>query len=239
MAIAGKVMPRPRGEYDPTVLYDILDMVTYNNKVWMSKTSNNLSIAPTEQHNVEWMLLIDGGLAVVDGVLTIEADKGSYEIKDTSGKNAFLKKNTETETVEVGLSDDPANVQQITVNSATTDINDAIRLERRVNDEYTAYRMYGEHNKPSGYYVGNGDATYREITIVDSASGGVSTMILLSSDTGMVLVSNRGGIAKYANDNVLTGIPQQQMMFFGGKLYVNSADDLLNKLDQQYWYQVL
>ena len=239
MAIAGKVMPRPRGDYDPAVVYDVLDMVTHDNNLWISKLSNNVGNVPSEEDTINWMLAVKGGLTVVDGVLTVEAEKGSYEIQDSSGKNAFLKKNTDTDTVEVGLSDDPDNVQQISVSSASTDINDAVKLERRVNDEYTAYRMYGEHNKPSGYYVGNGDPTYREITIVDSASGGVSTMILLSSDTGMVLVSNRGGIAKYANDNVLTGIPQQQMMFFSGKLYINSADDLLNKADQQYWYQVL
>ena len=236
MAIAGKVMPRPRGDYDPAVVYDILDMVTHDNNLWISKVSTNVGNVPSEDDPYTWMLAVKGGLSVVDGVLTIEADKGSYEIQDSSGKNAFLKKNTDTETVEVGISDDPENVQQIAVNSASTDINDAVKLERRTDGEFDAYRMYGEHNKPSGSYSGDGGSATRSIDI-----GGVGTMLLVSSDTGMVLVSNRGGIGMTRTDGNVVGIPSYRVRFDAGVLYVTNEEtrDLLNKADQQYWYQVL
>lgn len=243
MAIAGKVMPRPRGEYDPTVLYDILDMVTYNNKVWMSKTSNNLSITPTEQHNVEWMLLIDGGLAVnEEGVLEIESDNGSYAIKDSSGINAFVKKNTDATTVELGISDDADTVQQISVKSATEDINDAVQLERGVNGETTSYVMHGKHNKPNGSYMGDGGTGVRTIDV-----GGIGMVLIVTSDVGMVLVSNRGGIGMNRQTGQLYGIPSYKVRFNAElddgvrRLYVDNdgTNDLLNKADQQYWYQVL
>ena len=58
-AIAGKVMPRPRGPYDPNALYDIIDFVNYKNKLWMSKKSNLQGIEPSEDDTENWMLCID------------------------------------------------------------------------------------------------------------------------------------------------------------------------------------
>lgn len=56
--VAGKIMPRPRGLYDPTAIYDILDMVNYNNMLWMSKKSNLQGVEPTESDTENWMLCI-------------------------------------------------------------------------------------------------------------------------------------------------------------------------------------
>lgn len=55
-ASAGKVMPRPMGEYNSATEYKVLDIVTYNDKPYMAKrtTTNNL---PTDTTN--WMLLLD------------------------------------------------------------------------------------------------------------------------------------------------------------------------------------
>ena len=58
-AIAGKVMPRPRGPYDPNALYDIIDFVNHKNKLWMSKKPNLQGIEPSEDDTENWMLCID------------------------------------------------------------------------------------------------------------------------------------------------------------------------------------
>ena len=57
--VAGKVMPRPRGPYDPDTIYQILDMVNYDNKLWMAKTSNLQGAIPSKDDTVNWMLCID------------------------------------------------------------------------------------------------------------------------------------------------------------------------------------
>lgn len=58
-AIAGKVMPRPRGPYDPNALYDIIDFVNHKNKLWMAKKPNLHGIEPSESDTENWMLCID------------------------------------------------------------------------------------------------------------------------------------------------------------------------------------
>ena len=60
MAIAGKVMPRPRGQYEDGELYDVLDLVTLNNKLWIAKRSNIVNIEPSPINSDYWMLAVDG-----------------------------------------------------------------------------------------------------------------------------------------------------------------------------------
>lgn len=58
MAIAGKIMLRPMGVYDPAMIYDILDMVTYNKCMWISRKPNTVGIEPTDANSEYWMLAI-------------------------------------------------------------------------------------------------------------------------------------------------------------------------------------
>lgn len=57
--VAGKVMPLPRGEYDPAEVYMIIDMVTLNNKLWIAKQSNFSNQKPFKGSEY-WMLAVDG-----------------------------------------------------------------------------------------------------------------------------------------------------------------------------------
>lgn len=60
MAIAGKVAPTFKGDYDATVTYQFYDVVRHNNSLWMSKKSNTLGIEPTTENAEYWFLAIDG-----------------------------------------------------------------------------------------------------------------------------------------------------------------------------------
>ena len=57
--VAGRVMPIPKGPYDASAIYNILDMVTLNNKLWIAKQSNFSNQEPV-QTNEYWMLAVDG-----------------------------------------------------------------------------------------------------------------------------------------------------------------------------------
>lgn len=57
--VAGRVMPIPKGPYDASAVYNILDMVTLNNKLWIAKQSNFSNQEPV-QTNEYWMLAVDG-----------------------------------------------------------------------------------------------------------------------------------------------------------------------------------
>lgn len=52
-------MPIPKGPYDAAAVYNILDMVTLNNKLWVAKQSNFSNQEPV-QTNEYWMLAVDG-----------------------------------------------------------------------------------------------------------------------------------------------------------------------------------
>ena len=57
--VAGRVMPIPKGPYDASAIYNILDMVTLNNKLWIAKQSNFSNHEPTATDEY-WMLAVDG-----------------------------------------------------------------------------------------------------------------------------------------------------------------------------------
>lgn len=57
--VAGRVMPIPKGPYDASAIYNILDMVTLNNKLWIAKQSNFSNHEPTATDDY-WMLAVDG-----------------------------------------------------------------------------------------------------------------------------------------------------------------------------------
>lgn len=57
--IAGKIMPRPRGSYNVSEIYNILDMVAHDNKLWMAKKSGLQGISPATETDENWMLCID------------------------------------------------------------------------------------------------------------------------------------------------------------------------------------
>lgn len=78
MATAGKVMPRPMGTFDLTGVYDILDMVTHNNKLWISRVKNNVGHTPIETDETYWMLAIDGSLGGLDIVAADSTDGVAY-----------------------------------------------------------------------------------------------------------------------------------------------------------------
>lgn len=63
MAIAGRVAMIPKGDYDATVTYQILDVVRYNDASYVAKKSST-GILPTDTEY--WMLMTQDGLLVDD-----------------------------------------------------------------------------------------------------------------------------------------------------------------------------
>lgn len=62
-AVVGKIMPRPMGPYSPNTVYDILDIVTYNDRAWMCKLSGTMGVVPSEDNTANWMLIISSAVS--------------------------------------------------------------------------------------------------------------------------------------------------------------------------------
>ena len=60
MAIAGRVAPIPKGEWNSAVEYTKLDIVSYNNKSFMAKTTSQNHTPVGDSQDLYWMLLIEG-----------------------------------------------------------------------------------------------------------------------------------------------------------------------------------
>ena len=58
--VAGRILLMPKGRYDENKLYQILDAVSYDNKLWIAKKSNLIGIQPSKENSDSWMFAVDG-----------------------------------------------------------------------------------------------------------------------------------------------------------------------------------
>ena len=84
------------------------------------------------------------------------------------------------------------------------------------------YRLFSEHNKPSGSYTGNGDATLREIAV-----GGIGKVLLIRNDThGFAIVYSEG--ACVFDHTGYTFVPFAQCYYANGTLVLKTTNNVLN-----------
>lgn len=57
--IAGRVMPLPKGEYTSISVYNTLDMVRYNNCLWMAKKNQIVNVTPSKENEDAWMQITE------------------------------------------------------------------------------------------------------------------------------------------------------------------------------------
>lgn len=84
MADAGKIMIMPKGAYDAGVSYEILDLVTHNDKVWVAKR-NVIGVEPSEENSDDWFLMINNSdlQDIIDGTTPV-GDSNKLGGKDAS-----------------------------------------------------------------------------------------------------------------------------------------------------------
>ena len=75
MAIAGRVMPVPKGAYNASTVYDVLDIVTHNDRPWICKKPKTVGIEPSKSASEFWMLLIDVDITNAD---TLDGKSSEY-----------------------------------------------------------------------------------------------------------------------------------------------------------------
>lgn len=84
--VAGKIIPRPMGDYSATVTYSFLDMVTLDNKLYIARQSDLLGVSPTDTS--KWALLIDG--------------KTDVTALETTMNQKFIEVNDKVDNIQVG-----------------------------------------------------------------------------------------------------------------------------------------
>lgn len=113
----------------------------------------------------------------------------------------------------------------------TTTVGEHIAY-RKSSDESKSYKLFGEHNKPSGSYTGNGSSTSRAIE-----TGGLSDCIIISNVDKGAVVTPCGAIG-FTTSGVEV-IPYLQAHFVNGVLTLATTSEIVNKSGNTYYYKCL
>ena len=111
----------------------------------------------------------------------------------------------------------------------------AIQFADNVGGTYTNYLLFGEHNKPSGSYTGNGSATSREIAISGVEEG---LLLVQRSNNYVALVTSRGALCYDTSAKTTTVLTKSEVSFTGGKLTIATTSAFLNASSQYYYRQI-
>lgn len=125
-----------------------------------------------------------------------------------------------------------ADTAYISVSSAAPSAYPVMFNEVR-DGETISCAIYGEHNKPSGSYTGNGSATERTIAV-----GGIGTKLTLYSmdDDSLLTVGASGAHGRVGNTLVNFGF--STIHYYSGQLVIASNVAGLNQSGKTYQYEV-
>lgn len=135
------------------------------------------------------------------------------------------------------------NVINDALNQRTLQLFDNTRRENKadalcfvdvVDGVDASYTLYGEHNKPSGSYTGNGDATIRGIPVPGL---GMAVVVFSYTQDSIVLLTQGGGIIKQGT--VVTAISRDTGSYNGAEVVFATTNAALNANGVTYNYQVL
>ena len=118
-----------------------------------------------------------------------------------------------------------------------SDIKNAFNISEINSGISKYYNIFGEHNKPSGSYTGNGSSTTRTINI-----GGVGNILYISSPYGFGFVTADGGFfvqASYDTTAYVVSYSSSYIKFVDGVLTIESSSSYINSSSYTYTYRVL
>jgi len=110
MAIAGKVAPVPKGEWNATTNYEKLNLVTNNNEVFIAKTSSQGQTPISGTTNDYWMFLMDssGSIATTTSAGKVKPDGNTVSVDDTGeiSVKGVLDNTDNTKSIQFSITDD-------------------------------------------------------------------------------------------------------------------------------------
>lgn len=182
-------------------------------------------------------------LPIGGGTLT-----GELTVKSSGWSRILLKPTTEDRTdyaylmlgpnkVELRANNGDANGTSrslILYNSAVyPDIRTALELFDKSEDNVTSYhKIFGEHNKPTGMYTGNGSVTTRMIY-----TGGVGRLLFLYDEIGFGFVTPGGAL--FFRGTSATRLEETAISYNNGTLTINSNNSAFNGSGCNYEYDCL
>lgn len=175
--------------------------------------------------NSAWIELADASKVLsltggtLSGTLNFFADRGSVGTEyDTSVTSTYLRSLFGDESYLIDVS------------------NYGIRYFKGTKEDKfkNSYSIFGEHNKPSGSYTGNGSATSRTINV-----GGIGKFVAIKNNSVIVIASSGGAVLFHLTSSSIIYYASSTINFSNGVLTIASSDTKINSTNGVYEYQVL
>lgn len=194
------------------------------------------SLKAVHDYDEETYMKKSGG--AFTNIVTLERDEyPQFYMKDIGnntqakleldGKSFFMEARNTT--------DDNSNSRRLLVSGdSNMSVQSALRFVDTVDGAQQWHTVYGSHNKVSGGYSGNNDATSRIIE-----TNGIGALLLISSDTGMALVSNRGAICLNRYTAEVSGLRSYECRFENNNIIMATTSAFCNAEGIEYWYTVI
>ena len=96
------------------------------------------------------------------------------------------------------------------------------------------YKIFGQHNKPTGSYTGDGNSASRTISI-----GGIGNVAVIISAQGIAITSPYGAICKASAGTTVYGLSYSVCKINSQILTLATADNCLNMSGVTYTYYML
>ena len=174
-----------------------------------------------------------GALPIAGGTLT-----GNLFLKDldnTSTETARIFEYAKSLFLETSHSNGYSRIQ--IDNSIKSDLANSLIYGYVKEGTSFSGNIFGQHNKPSGRYTGNSDATAREISIGGIQGFGGYGLLWVTSSYGDALVGAYGALVW--SGNTVKAIGKPSVYYYNGILYLATADNAFNISGQNYTYYVL
>lgn len=125
---------------------------------------------------------------------------------------------------------DATNYNSLVINSTAQP--NPLMVKTSKNGVLTNYKVFGEFNRPTGSYAGNGSATKREIAI-----GGTGAVLNIRSGYSLVFVWSYGAVI-FTNSTVQT-LAATEVKFQNGVFTLSTTNSILNSNGATMQYSVL
>jgi len=123
----------------------------------------------------------------------------------------------------------PANGSSSTLDGRFEVFTDKLLFKKSSTE--SGCEIFGEHNKPTGSYTGNGSATKRTINI-----GGIGSTLVIEANPYMGIVTAAGAIV--SNGSTVKALSKDKMSFINGALTMVTNDSYVNQSGGTYSYIV-
>ena len=193
-------------------------------QLWKS-TDSGLTWSAVKNYNLEKLFLSDGSVPM-SGDLTIS----NAIARLRADNNGVI-----TEQLESAYDTNNSRGLWIISKESSPNANESLIYYDIDNGHYSPYKIFGEHNKPSGTYSGNGGSQ----TIDTGGLGDVILVQLTGSGGGFALVTKSGAIGKLNSNNSVFALADTEAKFIGGVLTLNSSNYGVNRSGYGYNWQVL